>query len=228
MPLTGPGLSDLTFAGHVGLIPTAAVAARSNALTGVLSHNPAQKLIEGLATGLATTISSMTFFGVTAGAADPPGNAPAPVPFTVPAAPAAASLFLASTGWVGPTSALFAQSVIQNMLLNTAVLGLMYGGPSTTVGTGSGVFPDPSKTSVISAALEGSLLATLPAALMATGVFGQGDVPGAPINKDLAASIPAYASAYALGLSTLVATVPYVGTAATAAGAAGVVTGGIV
>ncbi len=225
MPLTGSGLADLTFTGHVALFPTAAVAMRSNAATGVVTHNPAQKLIEGLASGLATTISTLKWKGAISGTAAPGGTA-APFAFTLPGAPSAAAAFLASSAWVGASSALFAQSVIQNMLFNIPALALLQGDTSTTVGTGTAVFVIASNPDIYATAL-GSLLTTLPAALQATGVFGQEDVPGTPINADLAASIPYYADAYALGLSTLTSSVPYVGGASPSA-AAGVVTGSVV
>tara|TARA_Y100000034_G_scaffold134869_1_gene204611 strand:- start:2999 stop:3652 length:654 start_codon:yes stop_codon:yes gene_type:complete len=216
----------MTFTSHVALFPTAAASTRVNALTGVTPHNPAQKLIEGLAAGVANTILATKWNGLITGAADPPGTA-SPIQFTFPAAPAAAAKFLAVSGWVGPSSALFAESVIQNMILNVASMGILQGDTSLTVGTGSGTFPDPSFTAATQAALEASLMSTLPAGLMATGVFGQGDVPGSPINAKLASSIPYYAAAYALGLATLTATVPYIGTGATASAAAGVVTGSV-
>jgi hypothetical protein len=225
MPLTGGGLAGLTFSQHVALFPLSVNALRDNQATGVARHNPVQQLILGLATGLVATINSLTWTGAILGAADPVGTA-VPVPFVIPAAPAAAALFLSSSKWVGVSSVKFSQSVIQNMLLNLSVLGLFNGGKSLTVGTGSAVVSLASNPG-IRAAAKGSLLSTLPVALKATGVFGVGDVPGAPINHELAKTIPYYAEAYSMALASLLATVPYVGTAATTAAAGGIVTGGI-
>ena len=224
MSLSGSGLANLTFTGHVALFPPAATVSRSNSDTGVTPHNPAQKLIEGLANGLVDTVTSLTWKGTLPGTAMPGGVA-APFLFTVPGATAAAATFLASSGWVGLSSALFSQSVIQNMLLNLSVLGLIYGDPSKTVGIGTAVFSIATNPDVYAAA-QGSLMATLPLALQATNVFGQEDVPGAPINADLAKTIPSYAAAYAQGLSTLLASVPYLG-GASSSGSTDLVTGGV-
>jgi len=111
------------------------------------------------------------------------------------------------------------------MMVNVSVLGLLNGSVSKTVGTGTAVFSSGSNSAIYAAA-NASLLATLPLALQATNVFGQEDVPGAPINKDLAGSIAAYADAYASCLSTLLSSVPYVG-GASSSGATDIVTGSI-
>tara|TARA_Y100000310_G_scaffold338680_1_gene429091 strand:+ start:549 stop:1196 length:648 start_codon:yes stop_codon:yes gene_type:complete len=214
----------MTFAGHVALFPGAATALRDN-LPNVAPHNPAQKLIEGLAEGLTDTVTTMKWQGLISGTAMPGGTA-APIVFTLPAAPASAAAFLALSGWMGVSAALFAQSVIQNMLLNVAVIAKLYGDPSTAVGTGSAIFPNPAYAAALQSALNAHLLGTLSAALTATGAFCRDDVPGGPLNPTMAESIPYYASAYAQGLATLVAVVPYVGGASSSA-STGVVTGSV-
>ena len=226
MPLTAPALSALTYGTYVGLIPTAAAAVRSNPAQGILPHSPPQKLINGLATGLVATIAALKWNGAITGAADPSGTA---VPTTVvfPGSAAAVGTFLASAGWVGPTSPLVAQALIQSMLDNVAALSLLQGLPSVVVGTGTASFNPGLNASIASIAFS-SLMGTLPVALQAEGVFGTGDVPGAPINPVLARTIPAYASAYAAGLATLTSTVPYIGTAAATTPAAGTVVGGLI
>lgn len=226
MPLTAAALSSMTYASYIGLIPTAGGALRSNPATGVPAHSPPQRLINGLASGLVTTIQGLRWTGTLTGATDLPGNA-APTPFVFSGSVAATSTFLSTTGWVGPSSALVAQALIQSMLDNVAAMSLLQGEISPAIGTGSAVF-DPGLNAALLGAAQSSLTGTLAAALQAEGVFGTDDVPGAPINPVLAAAIPAYASAYASGLASLTATVPYVGTGASAAAGASPVLGAVV
>ena len=226
MPLTAQALSDLTLVGHIALFPEAVAAVRSNSDTGVPVHSPIQKLIDGLATGLCDTIAILALNAVIVGAADPPGNPPLPTPFTIPGAKLAARTFLLDSGWNGPSSGRYVQSVIENMLENVARLGLIYGDTSLVVGTGTATFSIVSNPDLEDIARM-SLRATLSKSLKATGVFGRDDDPLKPVNPTMASLIPMYADAYAKGLGTLTAAVPYVGTAATAAPATGVVTGSI-
>tara|TARA_Y100000310_G_scaffold284992_1_gene308134 strand:+ start:281 stop:958 length:678 start_codon:yes stop_codon:yes gene_type:complete len=224
MALSGSALSDLTFTGYVALIPTAATATRNNSATGVSAHNPAQKLIEGLANGLADTISILAWNGSLTGTAMP-GGVGTPVAFTFPGAATAAASFLTSVGWTGASATLFAEAVITDMLNNAATLGLLYGSTGLAVGTGTALFNSALNPSVYATA-QASLITTITAALKATNVFGQGDVPGDPVNADLSATIASYAAAYAEGLATMMATMIYTGSASSSA-ATEVVTGTI-
>ncbi len=225
MGLTAEALANATYLTYLGLVPTASDAVRSNPSTGVPAHNPAQRLISGLAAGLVNTIDNLKWYGQITGTADPTGTA-LPLPFVFAVSAAAASSFLASAGWTGSYSALFAQGVIQGMLDNVAVLSTLQGDESLTVGTGTAVFAAPYNAAVATAA-KASLLQTLNAALQAEGVFGVDDEPSAPINATLATLIPKYAEAYAAGLATLLASVPYVGAGSPTSPSTGLVTGGI-
>jgi hypothetical protein len=93
------------------------------------------------------------------------------------------------------------------------------------MGTGTGIVSPASNPALETAALA-ALNAALPVAFQATGKFGTGDVPGAPVNPILLAQLPGYAEALAKGIATMTATVPYVGVSTPTTPVAGIVNTG--
>lgn len=215
MPLTGPGLSELVFADHLAVFPTALSATRQNLVTGVPLHVVPEKFIEALCTGFVNALLTMVIKDLGSGTSDVPGTA-VPVPFVFPAAPAAAAQLIATLAWTGPQAIGVANSYITNILLRTSQLGLLQMQNNLLMGTGVGLVTPASNPDLLGA-MTAALNTQLPLAFQAVGVFGEGDVPGAPVNAILVAQLPAYAAALATGVASMTATVAYVGTASTTA-----------
>lgn len=224
MPLTATALASLVFTDHLAAVPTAVGAVRSNPLTGVLSHNVPEAFIGALCDAFVTALTSMVIKDLGAGTSDVPGIAP-PVPFSFPGAPVAVSQFLVSSGWVGPSGALVANVFIGSTLLRASQLGLLQMQTNPLLGTGTGVVSVASNPD-LEAAMFASLSTLLPLSFQATGKFGEGDIPGSPVNARLAVQLSAYAAALAKGVSSITANVAYVGNASTTAPVIGVVNTG--
>ena len=226
MPITAPGLAAEVWAGYLAVMPTAAGALRANPATGVPPHNVPLAFITALATAWSSVLPHVPILAQVTGTADLPGLPPIPAPFQLPGSPAAVAAFLASSGWVGPVGAVVADAWIGGLLRATAHQGLLLMGACPTVGTGVGVV-SPATNPGLAALLLPLLSTALPVAFQAAGVFGTGDVPGAPVNPLLAAQLPRYASALATGLASIIAAPGYVGTATVPAPAVGISSGAI-
>lgn len=210
MALTGPGLAKLVFAQHLALFPLAINSTRENAVTGVPPHNVPEAFIGALCEGYVNALLTMTITDLGTGTLGvPPGVAP-PVPFAFPAAPAAVAQFIVQQGLAGVAGPLVAQSFIGNVLLQTSVLGLLQMNPNPLMAIGTGVV-SPASNPGLKAAMEAALNTSLPLAFTAAGVFGEGDIPGAPVNATLAARLPGYASALSTGVASMTAAVAYAG-----------------
>lgn len=213
MALTGPGLAALVFADHLSLFPTALAATRENPATGVLPHVIPEEFIGALCEGFVNALLTMVIKDIGSGANDLPGTA-IPVPFVFPAAPAAAAQLIATLAWTGPQAAGVASVYITSVLTKASTLGLLQMKTNPLMGTGLGLVTPASNPDLLSA-MTAALNTTLPLAFQNALVFGEGDVPGAPVNAILAAQLPAYAAALATGVASLTASVAYVGTTAT-------------
>lgn len=225
MPLTGPALSALVAVDHLSLFPLSAGSVRQNPATGVLPHNPAIAFIDALCAGVATALITLPIRDLGSGTADIPGVA-VPVPVLFPGIPAAQAQFIASAGWVGPQASLAAQVFIGSVLLNVSKISLLYMPPNPLLGTGTGIV-SPASTAGLEAAALAALTPALQASFQASGKFGTGDIPGAPVNPRLQAQLPLYAAALAKGFSTITATVAYVGTASVPATVTGIINAGV-
>ena len=225
MAVTAAGLSSAVYATHLASFPLAATVTRLNSATGVTPHIPAQELIRGLCTAVATVATQLTYTDAGTGTADVPGVS-APTTFTIPGRAAAITGFLSQQGWTGPDSVTIANILIGGPLDQLTLQGLLVMQPNPTVGTGVGIVSGATNGSVQAAATS-LLEEQLPLALQATGAFGEGDVPANPINSTLLAQLPAYVSAYATALATLTAQVVYTGNASSMVPSAGANTGSI-
>lgn len=224
MPLTSQALSGLVFIDHLSLFPTSAGVLRSNPVTGVPPHIPAQAFITALCTAVATVLPTLPLFDIGGGTLDVPG-VPVPVPVQFPGAPAAIAYLLSRQGWTGPQSAQAAQIFVGSVLLNVSKLALLQMNPNLLLGTGTGIVSPASNPGLEAAALAG-LLGALPGAFQVSGKFGTGDVPGTPTNPQLLAQLPGYAEALAKGIASLTAQVPYVGNASNPAPIVGAINTG--
>lgn len=225
MALTPAGLSALVVIDHLTLFPTAVAAVRSNPATGVIPHNPSFAFIDALCDAVVVALKTLPIHDIGSGTADVLGTA-IPVPFTFPGIPAAQAQLIATSGWVGPQSALAAQIFVGSVLLNVSKLGLLVMPTNPLLGTGTGVVSLAANPG-LEVAANAALMAALPVSFQATGKFGAGDVPGAPVNPTLLRQLPLYAAALAKGISTLSTAVPYVGTATPSPPVTGIVNTGV-
>lgn len=225
MPLNGPSLAALVSVDHLALFPLAIGSIRQNPATGVPPHNPAIAFIDALCEGVATALITLPIRDLGSGTLDVPGNAP-PVPVAFPGIPAAQAQLIASAGWVGPQASLAAQVFVGSVLLNVSKISLLVMPPNLLMGTGTGIV-SPASTAGLEAAALAALTPALQAAFQASGKFGAGDIPGAPVNPRLQAQLPLYAAAIAKGFSTITATVAYVGTGTVPAAATGIINTGV-
>jgi hypothetical protein len=209
MSLSAPAIAALVFRDHLAQFPLAADACRENAATGVALHCVPEAFIEALCAGLVTAVQQVRVRGVLTGIAIPPATA-SPVPYTLTTVPAAASQFLAAQGWTGSGAAGAVATFITSVLTHLVATSWLQLAPSKVAGTGTALVSLASNPT-LQAELETLLQGTLPAAFTAAGVFGEGDVPGAPVNATLAAQLPNYAAAYSMAFAGIVASVPYVG-----------------
>jgi hypothetical protein len=226
MPLTAEGLSALVYAQHLALFSSKPLnSRRSNEATGVADHNVPEKFIDALCAGFVDALLQMSIKDLGAGVQGTPPGVAAPVPVTFPGGPAAVTQFIADMGFdltEGINGLKVAQSLIGNVLLNTQVLAVLQMQPNVLMGTGTSLVNAGTNPDLLGA-MEAALNVSLPLAFQDVGVFGEGDVPGAPVNATLAEKLPTYASALAAGVATLTATVTY----ASAPGSTVPVTGAI-
>lgn len=224
MPLTADGLAALVFTDHLSVFPSALDAVRENPQTGVPLHVVPEAFIDALCSGFVSALKMATVRDIGSGVLNGVGAAP-PVPFSFPGAVAAAQVLISQEQWTGVQAAGVATSYVTNVLLRTAQLGLLQMQPNPGVGTGTGIV-SPASNPDLQASLVSALNVQLPLAFQATGRFGEGDVPGAPVNATLAAQLPSYAAALAMGASTLTAQVVYTGQTSATAPVSGIVNTG--
>ena len=226
MPIEATAFSGLVFANYLALFPLALGAKRENPSTGVPPHCVPEAFLGALCRAFGTVLKATPIRDTGAGTAALPGLAP-PVPFVFPGIVVAQAQFLTSQGWVGPMAALGASAMIGAPLLYASSLGVLQMQPNLLMGTGVGIvspLANPGLEATVTAALTAALLAEF----QATGKFGVGDVPGAPVNATLAAQLPNYAAALAKGISSITATVAYVGNVSTVVPIAGTSNTGII
>jgi hypothetical protein len=194
------------------MFPSALSGVRENADTGVPRHVVSEQFIKALCTGVVTAVKTLPINALGAGTLDVPG-VPSPVPVTFPGIPVAQTYLIARQAWTGPSASLGAQIFVGSVLRNVSVLSVLVMPPNPLMGTGIGVV-SPAANPGLEALALAALLAALPLAFQTSGFFGEGDIPGAPVNVRLLAQLPGYAEALAKGIATITTAVPYVGTGA--------------
>jgi len=225
--ISGASLSALVLADHVARYPESMAATRQNTLTGVALHRPVEELVRALCNGLASAMSQLRVADTVAGTANVPGVS-VPVPYSFTAIPQAKAAFLAASGWVGADASGAADTFIVSPLTRLpAVSALAMDTPLATVGTGTGIVSSASNPALLAAA-TGLLNRSLLEAFQASGFFGTDDVPGSPVNRTLAATLPGYATGLATGVASVFAQVAYVGPAGATTPSAGVNSGGFI
>lgn len=213
MPLTASILAPLVYADHVLAFPLSVAATRENSATGVASHNIPEQFLRALCTAFVDSVKAenVVVLGQVVGMSDLPCFPVLPTPFVLPSTTVAVASFLAAQGWTGLHGAAFAAVAIGSVLSKSAQIGLLSMEMGITVGTGACVVAplyNPGLASIVEANLNVELLA----AFEASGYFAEGDTPGNPVNAILAAQLPKYASALALGFASITASPVYVGT----------------
>lgn len=211
MSLSANALSALVIADHLTTFPTAASSIRANPLTGVPPHNPGFAFIDALCAAIVPVLKGLVIMDLGVGTLDVTGIA-VPVPITFPGISAAQIKLVTLGGWTGPKGHHASQIFVGSVLKNVAKLALLRMNPNPLMGSGAGVV-SPASTSGLETAARIGLLAALPLAFQASGKFGIGDIPAAPLNPQLLMQLPAYADALALGIASMTGVVAYVGTA---------------
>jgi len=209
MPLDAVALSSAVYADHLSRYPDSAGVTRTNSDTGVSPHNPSEKFISALCTGLIETLGQIVINDIGAGTADVPG-VPTPASFSFNTG-LAKNYFLQTQGWKGKEANGVAVSFIVAPLRIFSQSAILMMAENLTMGTGIGVVNPVANVSLESAAL-GLLNTALPVAFQATGVFCRDDIPGQPLNQTLGDQLPVYAEALAKGIASISAEVVYTGT----------------
>lgn len=220
MALIGTSLASLVFADHISAFPTAVTSIRSNAVTGVPPHIPSEEFISSICEAFALAAVKQVIFDNSVGAGAPAGT-PTPVPVTFPGAASGAALLIAQELWVGTSSVPWADVIITGLLTHAGSLALLNMNPNPFFGTGTGVVSAAVNGGLL-AAMEAALNVELPLAFQTNGNFGTEDVPGTPANPELLVQLPSYAKGLATGFATITATVAYAGATAPPATVTGV------
>jgi len=210
MAITSETLFSLVLADHLSVFPQSSAVVRRNPETGMPAHNPATELVRALCAGLVNAVKNLVVQDLGSGTSDVTGI-PAPANFSFPGTAAAVSTFINSKGWNGPLTNKAVGSLVQAPLDRLTGIGLIQMIPNPGLGTGQGVVSPAVNPDLAAKALL-QLRATLPAAVLANGHFGSGDVFGAPINAQLASHLDGIAQAWATALGSVVAIVTYTGT----------------
>jgi hypothetical protein len=202
-------LSSAMFRDHLALFPDAVDATRLNIDTGVPFHNIPEQFIRALVTGVVTALADGVIFDVGSGKDDTPGEARA-ANFTLPLTPIAVATFIVTQEWTGDDAPDVADLFIGELLRQVEKKGKLLMDDHQEMGTGTGIVQAASNPE-LAAALQAGLETSLVEAFTASGFFGEDDVPGAPVNSVLAEQLAVYAEAYAMGLSSIAATITYKG-----------------
>jgi len=218
-------VSSLVLAEHFASFPQAVRAIRENPDTGVPSHNVQDAFITALCSAYISSLKSMTILDIGGGTLGvPPGVAP-PATFTFPGARASRDVFLSATGWTGVHASSAAKSYTENILKSVAQVGLLHMRENVLMAIGTSIVSPASNPGLL-AAMQASLLTTLPAEMQACGKFAQDDIPGNPVNSVLADQLPRYALALATGTATMLSSITYAGTAGSPTAVVGAVNSG--
>lgn len=189
--------------------PDALRVRRSNGGTGVPAHNPATKLVEGIAAGFIDVMSVTPIADLGAGTAGTPGAA-APVRFGFPASSAAAALFLTSSGWVGVSAPLVANVWVGSLLSRFAETAVILMPPNVGMAAGTSVV-SPASNPGLASSLPGQLTRAIVSRLEETGCFCADDIPGGPLTPEMLRWIPSLGAALGMGAASVTAQVTYVG-----------------
>lgn len=211
------------FNSYCAAFPTARAARRSNPAAGIPDHCIPEAYWRALTRALETTLPSLILYDLGAGSNDLPGTS-LPVPFLLPAIPAALSQFLLDTGWSGPHALQVASFMVSAPLLEVVAQGRLRMDLNPLLGTGVGIVSPASNPGLFGtarAALEGALLAAF-----TDSYFSVDDLPGNPPTPQIVRTIPHFATAYATAIASLTAAVPYTGSGIITAPVAGVVNRG--
>lgn len=208
MGLSASALSSLVYKDLLSAFPTAVASNRSNIATGVPTHNVPEAFISAYCEGFVNAVLTLTIMDLGSGTL-PTGGVPAPATFSFVGISTADAYLISRQAWTGTSAAQAAMIFIDSVLLNTAALGQLLMNTNPGLGTGTGVVSAASNPALEAAAL-GALTPAMQASFLASGKFGEGDVPSAPVNAILLAQLPGYCEALAKGIATITAQVAYV------------------
>jgi hypothetical protein len=209
MALTSDALFSSVYLGFLSMFPDSVKSKRKNDATGVPVHNPSEELVRALCTGFVSAMASAVIRDIGEGDDALPGTA-LPTPFVLPNAPFAETSFLSMQGWQGENARLMSSALIGGILQQTQIHGLLYMRDHRFMGNGQGIV-SPEAHPNLHATLTQALETHLTSEFSGSGFFSEADVPGNPVNATLASQIPSYASALAIGVSSIVAEVTYIG-----------------
>ncbi len=209
MALTGPFLSSLVLRDHLALFPDAVDATRENVETGVPKHIVVVAFLDALCEGYVNALANGVILDIGQGDDDVDGVAQ-DVRFELPGIETAKLFFRVESGWVGEDADDVIDVFIGSTLRYTEQFGVLQMSDNKEMGTGTSVV-SPLANPDLQSRLQAEMEKTLNDAFQASGKFGEGDVPGNPINATLAEQLSTYAAALSLGVASIVATVSYTG-----------------
>lgn len=223
MPLTTTGVAGAVWAKHLSVYPTASKPRAPKPANPNEQFNPAYEYVRLLCEGLVTTTKRLTVIDAAVGSGVG-GIAPL-APFLLPAKSAALASFLSGSGWNGPEARKVSDTFVRYALEVVETQGYVSMTTNATVGTGTGVVA-PVSNPTLRAQAEKYLITDLTTAFAESNLFPQNGESGAQLNSRILVQIRHYASAYALGLASITASISYVGAPGSAT--SGVNTGSIV
>lgn len=208
--LDSAALAGVVFGDFLASFPQAA---RASVTVNGQAVCPSKEYISALAEAFIGTARTLTLLDNSTGVADSPGTAP-PSPLQIPGASAAVPVFLAASGWSGPQGAPGAKVFVAQILTRFAQQAQVLMNPNPGVGTGVGVI-SPAMNSALGRAFSAAATGQLQAAFLMHDVFCKDFNPGKGLNPEITRVFPAFAEAWAAGLTTMTSTISYVGTGVT-------------